>query len=166
LEVNSSGRQTDQLPNINHKLVLTGKPAIKDLLVKFEFLMEQNDLIAVGLCSNDNSPSGFYVGYTKDRWFDDDDVPDRTGYWSGATNTGYSSTNLSLDTVYRVTLAWTSNRISNSFNGMSYQWNAGPSSANYFCFAANSMDAVLDDLLIRNYVDPEPVLSLAGEQTP
>ena len=166
LELESSGRQADQLPNINHKLVLTGRPVIQNLLVKFEFLMRDDDLIAVGLCSNDNSPTGFYVGYSKDRWFDDDGVPDRTGYWSGATNTGYSPTNLNLDTVYRTTVAWTSNRIANSFNGMSYLWNTGPSSANYFCFAANSMDAALDDLIIRNFVNPEPVLSLGGEQTP
>lgn len=165
LELESSGRQTDRLPNINHKLVLTGKPVIQGLLVNFEFLMRDNDLITVGLCSNDNSPSGFYVGYSSDRWFNDDDVSDRTGYWASASDTGHSGINLSEDTIYYVKLAWTSSRILNSINGREFQWNSGPSTANYFCFAANSMDAALDDLFIREYVDPEPTSQLGGEET-
>jgi hypothetical protein len=100
-----------------------------------------------------------------DRWFDDDGVPDRTGYWVSETNTGYTGTNLNLNTVYRVTLAITSNQITNSFNGNNYQWNSGPSSANYFCFATNSMDVALDDLFIREYVDTEPVTQLGNEAT-
>ena len=164
LEHESIGRQTAQLPHINHKLVLTGKPVIQNLVVNFEFLMRDDDLIAVGLCSNDNSPTGFYVGYSSDRWFDDDGVPHRTGYWVNSSVNGYSNTSLSLGIVYRPTVVWTSGQILNSFNGNSYQWNAGPSSANYFCFATNSMDVALDDLYIREYVNPEPVSSLAAEE--
>ena len=165
LELESVGRQTSQLPNINHKLVLTGRPVIQNLVVNFEFLMRDDDLIAVGLCSNDNSPAGFYVGYSADRWFDNDGVPARTGYWVNTSTTGYSNTSLSLGPVYRPTVAWTSSQILNSFNGNNYQWNAGPSSPNYFCFAANSMDVALDDLYIREYVNPEPSSSLGAEQT-
>lgn len=165
LEHESTGRQTAQTPNINHKLVLTGKPVIQNLVVNFEFLMRDDDLIAVGLCSNDNSPTGFYVGYSSDRWFDDDGVPDRTGYWVNGSSSGYSNTNLSMGTIYRPTVTWTSSQIQNSFNGNNYQWAAGPSSANYFCFATNSMDVALDDLYIREYVNPEPVSSLSIEET-
>jgi hypothetical protein len=165
LEHESTGRQSEQTPYINHKLVLTGRPVIQNLLVNFEFLMRDNDLISVGLCSNDNSPSGFYVGYSSDRWFNDDSVPDRTGYWVNDSNNGYSGTSLSMGPIYRPTVTWTSSRITNSFNGNNYQWNAGPTSANYFCFATNSMDVALDDLFIREYVDPEPVTQLGDEAT-
>jgi hypothetical protein len=164
LEHESTGRQSSQLPYINHKLVLTGRPVIQNLIVKFEFLMRDNDLIAVGLCSNDNSPNGFYVGYSGDRWFNDDSVSERTGYWVSESNNGYSGTNLNLGTVYRVTMAITSNQITNSFNGNNYQWNAGPSSPNYFCFATNSMDVALDDLFIREFVNPEPSTQLGAEE--
>jgi hypothetical protein len=135
LEHESVGRQSAQLPYINHKLVLTGRPVIQNLVVSFEFLMRDNDLISVGLCSNDDSPSGFYVGFSADRWFDDDGVSSRTGYWVNSSNSGYSNTNLSLDKVYRPTIAWTSGQTLNSFNGNNYQ-----------------------------YVNPEPVSSLGGEE--
>ena len=112
--------------------------------------MRDHDLISVGLCSNDNSPTGFYVGYSSDRWFNDDTMPDITGYWVNESNTGYSGTSLSMGPVYRPTVTWTSSRITNSFNGNNYQWNAGPTSANYFCFATNSMDVALDDFFIND----------------
>jgi hypothetical protein len=164
LEHESDGRQSSQVPYINHKFVLTGKPVIQNLVVNVEFMMRDNDLFAVGLCSNDNSPSGFYVGFSADRWFDDDGVSSRTGYWKNAASSGYSNTTLSMGPIYRPTIAWTSSQILNSFNGNNYQWGAGPSSANYFCFATNSMDVALDDLYIREYVNPEPVSSLGSEE--
>jgi hypothetical protein len=161
----SSGSQTAQLPYINHKLVLTGRPVIRNLLVEFDFTIMDTGLFAVGLCSNDNSPTGFYVGYSENLWFNGDIVSDRTGYWVNASNTSYSGTNLVEDLTYRVELAWTSSSIRNIFNEFNYQWNAGPSSANYFCFAANSMNLWLDDLYIREYVDPAPTTVFGPEET-
>lgn len=163
---NRSGRQSSDTPYINDKLVLTMRPTIRDLHVEFDFMAMDNDLIAVGLCSNDTSPNGFYMGISQDWWFDDSSGPDQIGFWKNPSSNGSSGKSYSEDRWYEVTHAWTANNINSTFAGSSFQWNAGPSSANYFCFATNGMSRVhFDNLMIRLYVTPEPVLTLDAEQS-
>ena len=163
---NRGGRNSTVIPNINDKLVLTARPTIRDLYVKFDFMAMDNDLIAVGLCSNDTNPNGFYMGISQDRWFDDDDGPDQIGYWNNASDNGASGKSFSQDQWYEVTHAWTSSSIQSTFAGGNFQWNSGPASANYFCFASNAMSrAHFDNLTIRLHVNPEPTIAMGSEQS-
>lgn len=156
-----SGRQGVEIPYLNDKIVLTARPAIHHLQVEFEFLAEDDDLLAAGLCSNDSNMAGFYIGISQDWWFDDSSGPQRIGYWNSVADNAYSGTSYNEYQWYEVTHAWTSSSIKSTFAGGNFQWNSGPSSANYFCFAGNGMDEVVfENLMLRLYVSPEPVLAL------
>jgi len=156
-----SGRQGVEIPYLNDKIVLIARPPIHHLQVEFEFQAQDNDLLAAGLCSNDSTMAGFYIGISQDWWFDDNDGPQRIGYWNNVADNAYSGTSYNENQWYEVTHAWTSSSIKSTFAGGNFQWNSGPSSANYFCFAGNGMNKVVfENLMIRLYVDPEPVLAL------
>jgi len=161
-----NAKQDDQLPYINGKLLLTARGQIRDLAVELDFKVGDNDLLAVGLCSADNKPQGFYVAISQDRWFDDDDGPDRVGYWIGESKTGWKEISYSEDQWYPLKVAWTDGSIA----ALGYQyvaaWDVGPPQASYFCLALNGLEGVsIDNLTIRHYVDPEPTLSLGSEET-
>ncbi|NIM93166.1 MAG: hypothetical protein GTO18_05590 [Anaerolineales bacterium] len=166
LEQSGKGDQNDILPYVNDKVILTGRPKIRDIHVEVDYYTGDDDLGGFGLCSNDKSPTGFYVGMTADRWFDSENVSSRVGYWLSETNHGYTETSVPLPAEYDVQLAWTSSQVQSSFNGKQFSWGVGPGGANYFCMVLNGMSGVIyDNLVIRHYVNPEPSVKLGLEES-
>ena len=157
---------TASTPYINSKLLLTARSTIRDLHVEYNYRARDDDLAAVGLCSNDTSNDGFYVGQTMDRWFDTQNVAPRMGYWVSSSDTDYRAVAHSTNTWYEVQIQWTDSTITIWLDGVLVNtWSTGPSSANYFCLALYRMQGVdFDDLTIRRFVDTEPTTSQGTEE--
>ncbi len=160
-----NAKQDDQLPFINGKLLLTARGPIRDLEVEVDFKVGDNDLLAVGLCSADTNPQGFYLAASQDRWFDSNDGPDQVGYWISADKFTSRRVDYSQDRWYELVVRWTDSMIGVTMNGHSFGWDVGPAQGDYFCLALNALEGVsFDNLFIRLYVDPEPTLSLGVEE--
>jgi hypothetical protein len=153
-------------PAINFKLLYKSPGMLRDLWVEYDFKPRDDDLTAVGLCSADSSPEGFYVGQTQELWFEGAGDEDRLGYWAGSGDTDYRLGDFAHNNWYRVKAAWTSSVLHFWFGGsLVADWPTGPSQEGYFCFALNGMGGLhLDNLIVRRYMEPEPVVSLGGEE--
>lgn len=160
-----NGEQNHTDPQINSKLLLTARSTIRDLDVELDYVGLDNDLTAVGLCTNDESPQGFYIAWSRDHWFDADDQDGRVGYWVDSQHNGFVNISYESENVYEFRARWTSQQIEGSFAGTNFDWAAGPSSPGSFCFALNAMEGVfLDNLILRRFVNPEPGISLGSEE--
>jgi len=182
----SNSRQTDRLPYINDKVVLTKTgEKVSGLYVRYSYRAGMahseldDDLFGVGLCSPDAEPAGFYAGITgKDDWFDGSErtppAPAQSqaaaGYWRGDEIdhiAGFSSPLVyELKSRHTVVAVWTSSSLAMWLDGAFISaWPVGPVADNYFCFVSQGMpDFFIDELMLRRLVDSEPVASLGPEQ--
>jgi len=158
--------QTDIDPQINSKLVLTGRPAIHELMLEVNVFPGDKDLTAFGLCSNDAQPDGFYVGFSSGQWFHDASGFSRIGYWLTPQDKAEAMIIYKEEIWYPLSISWTNTKTQASVLGFKYSWKAGPPGSGRFCFALNSMsDVRFDDLRIRKYSNPEPSVSLQSEES-
>jgi len=161
----TNASQTAIDPQVNSKLVLNARPAIRDMMVQVNVYPGDDDLISFGLCSNDTQPQGFYVGFSSGKWFYDVTERSRIGYWLSPQDEAERMIIYREGLWYPLQLSWTNTKIRANVIGFEYSWNSGPPSAGQFCIALNSMnDARFDDLRIRKYVNPEPSISLQSEE--
>ena len=161
-----NAEQESTLPYVNSKLVLTARPPVRDLSVAFDFYPLDNDLTAVGLCSDDSSPEGFYLAASRDRWFDGDDQGSQVGYWAGPTDTDSRPIPYPIERWHHVDLRWDADGISFLLGGEQAGWASGPGAAGFFCFALNAMEGVrFDNLTLRRYVPAEPGVGLGSEES-
>lgn len=167
LSQNSDADYYDQTPYVNGKLLLGARSTIRDLAVEYKYRPRNNDLAGIGLCSNDTSNQGFYVGQTKDDWFNITDDGPKVGYWVSDSDNDDVAVGFDEGNWYEVKVQWTSNRLSIWFNGSQVNtWNTGPKTANSFCFIHNDMAGVdFDDLRIRRFVYPEPSTTIRSEES-
>lgn len=188
---NTSAAGLPAPPYVNDKVVLTRLPPMTGAHARMRFgpagkkrtdattgtPLLDDDLLGMGLCSDDEDADGFYVGVTGgDDYFDGEYVtpPPKTdskpalGYWVDANTTEFVNVPFDLQAPEHVFEArWIANETEARLNEAPWaRWPVGPESADHFCLITNAMyDFYVFELEVRYAVASPPVVAAGVEET-